>query len=62
MKPMETARHDEAEATTRRRFYVGAIYAIWGAVAAALGVPALAYLFFPPKVRKRNEWVEAAHS
>ena len=25
---------------------------------AALGLPALPYLFFPPKARKENEWVE----
>lgn len=47
------------EGTTRRRFYVGAIYGIWGIITAALGLPALPYLFFPPKVRKENEWVEA---
>ena len=46
------------EGLTRRRFYVGAIYGIWAAIAATLGVPALAYLFLPPKVRKEDEWVE----
>jgi menaquinol-cytochrome c reductase iron-sulfur subunit len=25
---------------------------------AAMGIPALAYLFFPPKARKEDEWVE----
>jgi menaquinol-cytochrome c reductase iron-sulfur subunit len=50
--------HQEAEGTTRRSFYIGAIYAIWGIMAAALGLPAAAYLLLPPKVRKENEWVE----
>ncbi len=44
--------------TTRRSFFIGAIYAIWGAIAAALSIPAFVYLFFPPKVRKADEWVE----
>ena len=30
------------------------------AIAAVLGLPALIYLFFPPKVRKAEEWVEVA--
>ena len=37
------------EAATRRRFQVGAIYAIWGAILAVLGVSALAYLALPEK-------------
>ena len=49
----------ETQGTTRRRFYVGAIYAIWGVIAAALGAPAFVYLFFQPKTRQENEWVEA---
>ena len=44
--------------STRRSFYIGAIYAIWAAIVAILGVPALAYLFFPPKLHKEQEWVE----
>ena len=48
--------HDSG--TTRRNFYIGAIYGIWAAIMAALGIPALVYLFFPPKLRKEDEWVE----
>ena len=44
------------EGTSRRRFFVGAIYGIWGVIAAALGVPALVYLFFPPQARQEAEW------
>ena len=54
-----SAEQREAEGTTRRSFYIGAIYGIWGAIAAALGLPAIVYLFFPPKARQENEWVEA---
>ncbi|HUK18230.1 MAG TPA: ubiquinol-cytochrome c reductase iron-sulfur subunit [Bryobacteraceae bacterium] len=48
-----------ANGITRRHFYVGAIYAIWAVVTAALGAPALMYLFFPPKIRQRQEWTQA---
>jgi menaquinol-cytochrome c reductase iron-sulfur subunit len=44
--------------TTRRNFYVGAIYGMMGAISAALGVPALIYLLFPPKAKKESEWIE----
>jgi menaquinol-cytochrome c reductase iron-sulfur subunit len=44
--------------TSRRNFYVAAIYGIWAAILAALGIPAFAYLLFPPRLPKENEWVE----
>jgi menaquinol-cytochrome c reductase iron-sulfur subunit len=43
----------------RRTFYTGAIYGLWGIIAAALGAPALVYLLLPPRTRKESEWVEA---
>jgi len=46
------------ETTSRRRFFVGAIYGIWAAISAALSIPAIVYLFFPPKARKAEEWVQ----
>jgi len=46
------------EGVTRRSFYVGAIYGLGAAIAAALGLPAAVYLLFPPKIRKAEEWVE----
>lgn len=52
-------RDREAGGSTRRGFFIGAIYAIWGTIAAALGVPAFVYLMFPPKARKNAEWVDA---
>ncbi|MEO8596386.1 MAG: Rieske (2Fe-2S) protein [Candidatus Solibacter sp.] len=48
-----------AESTSRRNFFVVAIYGMMGAISAALGLPALVYLLLPPKVQKRTEWVEA---
>lgn len=47
----------ETETASRRRFFVAAIYGIWALISAALGIPALIYLLFPPKVRKAEEWV-----
>ena len=48
----------EAQGISRRNFYVGAIYGMWAAIGAALVLPALVYLFFPPKARHEEEWVE----
>ena len=55
---MTPARPPAAEDISRRNFYVGAVYGMWAAISAALGIPALIYLFFPPKVRKADEWIE----
>jgi menaquinol-cytochrome c reductase iron-sulfur subunit len=49
----------EIETTTRRHFFVGAIYGLWTAIGAALGIPALIYLLFPPKAHTNDEWVAA---
>src|SRR5947207_7866369 len=49
---------ENIESTSRRNFYVVAIYGLWGAISAALGLPALIYLLFPPKVKKGQEWIE----
>jgi menaquinol-cytochrome c reductase iron-sulfur subunit len=48
----------ENEGTSRRNFYVVAIYGLWAAISVALGLPALIYLLFPPKVKKKEEWIE----
>ena len=45
---------------TRRSFYLKFIYAVWSVIAAALAIPAVVYLFLPPKTKKEAEWVEAA--
>jgi menaquinol-cytochrome c reductase iron-sulfur subunit len=48
----------EPQSPSRRRFFVGAIYALWTAIGAALGLPALIYLFLPPKARPKEEWID----
>ena len=53
------AESPETPGTTRRNFFVVAIYGLWGLIVAALGLPALVYLLVPPKVRRQSEWVEA---
>lgn len=45
--------------TTRRRFYLSVIYGLGSVIGAALAIPAIAYLFIPPKLRKEQEWVDA---
>lgn len=45
---------------SRRRFFLSAIYGLWGIIASALALPTFLYLFFPPKARREEEWVEAA--
>ncbi len=44
------------DGSNRRNFFVAGIYGIWAVIAAALSLPALAYLFVPPKARKEEEW------
>jgi menaquinol-cytochrome c reductase iron-sulfur subunit len=46
--------------TTRRSFYIGFIYTAWGAITAALAVPAGIYLFFPPNARRNSDWIDAS--
>jgi menaquinol-cytochrome c reductase iron-sulfur subunit len=43
----------------RRAFFVGAIYGVWGLIGATLTLPALAYLFLPPKAKREQEWADA---
>lgn len=44
---------------TRRSFHLAVIYGLWSIIAAALSIPALIYLLFPPRARKEPEWIEA---
>jgi len=60
MEPVrQVADSRESPGTTRRGFYGAAIYALGGLITAALGLPALVYLFVPPKMRKQSDWVDA---
>src|SRR5260370_15865253 len=45
---------------TRRSFYIKFIYGAMSLIGVALAAPAAIYLLFPPKVRKENEWEDAA--
>jgi menaquinol-cytochrome c reductase iron-sulfur subunit len=45
---------------TRRSFYILLINGIMGLITAALAIPAVVYLFFPPKTRKASAWVKTA--
>jgi quinol---cytochrome c reductase iron-sulfur subunit, bacillus type len=57
---MPTAEQPGAPAeVTRRQFYVAFIYGLWGAILAALSIPAAIYLLFPPRLRKTSAWAEA---
>jgi menaquinol-cytochrome c reductase iron-sulfur subunit len=49
----------EPSGTTRRGFYMVAIYGIWAIISAAMAIPALLYLLVPPKMRRQSDWVEA---
>ena len=49
----------ELQLEERRGFLTGAIFGLMGAIGAALGLPALGYLFVPPKTRRQQTWVEA---
>lgn len=49
---------ESAESPTRRRFQIGAIYGMMAVISAAIGLPALAYLLVPGKVRKKDDWIE----
>ena len=60
---MRTAVDDitsSGQGETRRSFYLSVIYGLWSVIAAMLSVPAFIYLFFPPKARQEDQWVEAA--
>jgi len=58
MEDVRPADQHNGAGTTRRRFYTGAIYALWAAMAAAMGLPGFFYLLLPPSVKKEDEWVE----
>lgn len=53
------SQNQETCGVTRRGFFVNTICIIWASILAALGIPAFAYLFVPPKARKNAEWVDA---
>lgn len=54
------AASSEDTAPSRRSLFTALIYGLWSLIGAALAAPAGVYLFFPPRVKKPEEWVEAA--
>ncbi len=51
---------EDENLTTRRRFYLSALYGLGALIGAALAVPSLLYLLIPPAARsKRSSWVDA---
>lgn len=44
----------------RRHFYLTSIYGLWAVITGALTIPAFVYLFFPPKMQKGGQWIDAA--
>ena len=42
----------------RRAFHLSVIYGLWTVIGAAMSIPAAIYLLFPPRAKKRPEWVE----
>jgi len=51
----------EEGGSDRRVFFLSFIFSVAGIIAAALGVPALAYLLFPPKSSRLSNWVDAGN-
>lgn len=43
---------------SRRRFYLSFIYGLGGVIGLGLAVPAALYLLLPPKLRRKDDWVE----
>jgi menaquinol-cytochrome c reductase iron-sulfur subunit len=54
--PLETPLSQD---TTRRGFYETAIHGLMAIITAAVGIPALLYLFTPAKEKKADAWAEA---
>jgi menaquinol-cytochrome c reductase iron-sulfur subunit len=47
------------ETNNRRTFFLTMVYGLWAAMGAAVSIPAVVYLLFPPNLRKESEWDEA---
>lgn len=44
---------------TRRNFTAVAVHGIWSVILAALGLPTMAYLLVPSRIRRKDDFVEA---
>jgi menaquinol-cytochrome c reductase iron-sulfur subunit len=60
MDEMRTAAApQDSPSTTRRTFYISAIYGLGAIITAALGLPAVVYLLVPPRMRRQSDWADA---
>jgi menaquinol-cytochrome c reductase iron-sulfur subunit len=53
------AEPQDSPSTTRRTFYISAIYGLGAIITAALGLPAVVYLLVPPRMRRQSDWADA---
>lgn len=53
------AEPQDTPSTTRRTFYISAIYGLGAIITAALGLPAVVYLLVPPRMRRQSAWADA---
>ena len=44
---------------TRRSWHLAAIYLLGGIIGLVLAIPAILYLFIPPRQRSRSQWIDA---
>lgn len=51
--------HPGSPEVSRRSFYVGIIYSVWGLITASVAAPAGVYLLFPPSNKKTENWIDA---
>lgn len=49
----------EPYGSTRRAFYLAAVYVLGALMALAMAIPTALYLLVPPKVRNRSRWIDA---
>jgi len=58
MEERESAPSAAVAGSSRRGFFQVGICGLGAAIAAALGLPALAYLLMPPKSSRQDSWIE----
>jgi len=55
----ETTATAEPYGSTRRAFYLAAVYVLGALMTLAMAIPTALYLLVPPKVRNRSRWIDA---
>jgi menaquinol-cytochrome c reductase iron-sulfur subunit len=49
----------ESYSSTRRAFHLAVVYVLGAIIGLAMAIPAILYLFVPPRSRKQSGWVDA---